>query len=55
MVCHEGSSRDDYFGQSQDKDGKVKTNRAKPTRVYARQAGKWMLVHANFAADPLPP
>ena len=43
-----------YFGQAQDKDGKVTASRAKSTRVYAKQAGKWMLVHANFAPDPLP-
>lgn len=43
-----------YYGQVQDKDGKVTANRAKSTRVYAKQAGKWMLVHANFAPDPLP-
>ena len=38
----------------QDKDGKTNPTRAKSTRVYAKQAGKWMLVHANFGADPLP-
>lgn len=43
-----------YFGLRQDKDGKVEPNRAKSTRVYVRQGGKWMLVHANFAPDPLP-
>ncbi len=43
-----------YLGYTQDKDGTVKPNRAKSTRVYAKQGGKWMLVHANFAADPLP-
>lgn len=43
-----------YLGYGQDKDGQVKPNRAKSTRVYAKQGGKWMLVHANFAADPLP-
>jgi ketosteroid isomerase-like protein len=43
-----------YFGQAQDKDGKVTTSRAKSTRVYAKQGGKWMLVHANFGADPQP-
>jgi len=43
-----------YFGQAQDKDGKVTANRAKSTRVYVKQEGKWMLVHANFAPDPLP-
>ncbi|MDH4260168.1 MAG: nuclear transport factor 2 family protein [Gammaproteobacteria bacterium] len=43
-----------YMGYGQDKDGTVKPNRAKSTRVYAKQGGKWLLVHANFAADPLP-
>ncbi len=43
-----------YFGQAQDKDGKVTANRAKSTRVYVKQGGKWMLVHGNFAPDPLP-
>lgn len=43
-----------FFGYEQDKDGKVKPSRAKSTRVYVKQAGKWMLVHANFAPDPLP-
>lgn len=43
-----------FLGQTQDKDGKVTTNRAKSSRVYVKQAGKWMLVHGNFAADPLP-
>jgi ketosteroid isomerase-like protein len=43
-----------YVGLSQDKDGKTTPTRAKSTRVYAKQGGKWMLVHANFAPDPLP-
>ena len=43
-----------FFGLEQDKDGKVKPTRAKSTRVYVKQGGKWMLVHANFASDPLP-
>jgi ketosteroid isomerase-like protein len=43
-----------YVGLSQGKDGKVEPNRAKSTRVYVKQGGHWMLVHANFAADPLP-
>lgn len=43
-----------FVGMSQDKDGKTEPVRAKSTRIYARQAGKWMLVHANFAPDPLP-
>ena len=41
-----------YVGMSQDKDGKVEPVRAKSTRVYVKQGGKWMLVHANFGADP---
>jgi ketosteroid isomerase-like protein len=43
-----------FFGLEQDKDGKVTTIRAKSTRVYVKEDGKWMLVHANFASDPLP-
>jgi ketosteroid isomerase-like protein len=44
-----------FFGLEQDKDGKVKPTRAKSSRVYVKQGGEWMLVHANFGADPLPP
>lgn len=43
-----------YVGLSMDKDGKIEPARAKSTRVYVKQGGKWMLVHANFGADPLP-
>ncbi len=43
-----------YVGMTQDKDGKTQPTRAKSTRVYVKKDGKWMLVHANFAADPLP-
>jgi len=43
-----------YVGVSQDKDGKQEPARAKSTRIYVKQGGKWMLVHANFAPDPLP-
>ncbi len=43
-----------YAGVSKNKDGEVEPNRAKSTRVYAKQSGKWKLVHANFAPDPLP-
>jgi len=39
-----------YVGATKDKDGKVETNFAKSTRVYVKKDGKWMLVHANFAA-----
>ena len=43
-----------YVGYRKDKDGKVEPTRAKSTRVYVRQGGRWMLVHANFAPDTLP-
>ena len=43
-----------YAGVSRNKDGETKPVRAKSTRVYAKQSGKWKLVHANFAPDPLP-
>jgi ketosteroid isomerase-like protein len=43
-----------YVGVTQDKDGKQEPARAKSTRVYVKKDNKWMLVHANFGADPLP-
>lgn len=43
-----------YVGVTQDKDGKTTATRAKSTRVYVKRGDKWMLVHANFGADPLP-
>ena len=43
-----------YVGLTQDKDGKMEPQRAKSTRVYVKKGDKWMLVHANFGADPLP-
>jgi ketosteroid isomerase-like protein len=43
-----------YVGMSMDKDGKTEPTRAKSTRVYVKKGGKWMLVHSNFGADPLP-
>ena len=43
-----------YAGVTQDKDGKNEATRAKSTRVYVKQKGNWMLVHANFAPDPKP-
>jgi len=43
-----------YVGVIQDKEGKTEPARAKSTRVYVKKGDKWMLVHANFAADPLP-
>ena len=43
-----------YVGMTQDKDGKTEPNRAKSTRVYVIKGDKWILVHANFGADPRP-
>lgn len=43
-----------YVGLTQNKDGTTEPNRAKSTRVYVKNGDKWMLVHANFGADPLP-
>jgi hypothetical protein len=43
-----------FVGVVQDADGANTTVRAKSTRVYVQQGGTWMLVHANFAPDPLP-
>lgn len=43
-----------YVGLAQDKDGKTEAQRAKSTRVFTKKDSKWMLVHANFASDPLP-
>jgi ketosteroid isomerase-like protein len=43
-----------YAGVASNKDGVVEPVRAKSTRVYAKQGGSWKLVHANFAADPMP-
>lgn len=38
-----------FAGLRRGADGKVEPSLAKSTRVYVRQGGKWMLVHANFA------
>jgi len=43
-----------YAGVVQDASGATKPVRAKSTRVFAKLNGKWMLVHANFAPDPVP-
>ena len=43
-----------YAGVVQDGSGNTKPVRAKSTRVFVKQNGKWMLVHANFASDPVP-
>lgn len=41
-----------YAGVIKDKDGKLKSNKAKSTRVYVNMNGTWKLVHANFGLDP---
>jgi len=38
-----------FLGVSKTADGETSANLAKSTRVYAKQGGKWLLVHANFA------
>lgn len=43
-----------YVGIDKDKEGKTETSRVKVTRVYVKRDGKWMLVHKNVGADPLP-
>ncbi len=43
-----------YAGIFKNKDGEMEPDRAKSTRVYVKQEGKWKLVHANFAPDPKP-
>ncbi len=43
-----------FAGVVRNKEGEVKSTRAKSTRVYAKQGGQWKLVHGNFATDPMP-
>jgi ketosteroid isomerase-like protein len=43
-----------YVGLTMDKDGKTTPDRAKSTRVFVKKDNKWIMVHANFGADPLP-
>lgn len=38
-----------YAGVTKAADGKMRNDLAKSTRVYVKQGGRWMLVHANFA------
>jgi hypothetical protein len=38
-----------FAGLRRGPDGKVNPSLAKSTRVYVKQSGHWMLVHANFA------
>ena len=43
-----------YLGMVQSKDGKVKPQTGKSTRVYAKIDGKWKLVHAHFSPVTAP-
>lgn len=43
-----------YAGISKTMEGKTQPSLAKSTRVYHKQGGRWMLVHANFAPVPAP-
>lgn len=38
-----------FAGLRRGADGKVTPSLAKSSRIYVRQGGKWVLVHANFA------
>ncbi len=38
-----------FIGARKNKDGEVEATKGKSTRVYVKQGGQWMLVHANFA------
>lgn len=38
-----------YAGMTKTHDGKLRADLSKSTRVYVKQHGRWMLVHANFA------
>ncbi len=38
-----------FVGATQAADGTISQTTAKSTRVYAKEGGDWMLVHANFA------
>ncbi|OGU71010.1 MAG: hypothetical protein A2V93_02630 [Ignavibacteria bacterium RBG_16_34_14] len=42
-----------FAGVIKDNDGKVRSNKAKSTRVYVKMNGEWKLVHANFGMDPV--
>jgi ketosteroid isomerase-like protein len=37
-----------YVGLIRSREGDISASNAKSTRVYVRQNGRWMLVHANF-------
>ena len=39
-----------YLGYFRERDGSMSKSLEKATRVYVRQSGRWMLVHAHFSA-----
>ena len=39
-----------YLGYFRERDGSISKSLEKATRVYVRQSGHWMLVHAHFSA-----
>lgn len=43
-----------FAGINKNKDGELKPFKAKSTRVFVKQNGKWKMVHANFGSDPMP-
>lgn len=43
-----------YVGVVKGQDGELTPSNAKSTRVYHKQNGRWMLVHANFAPISAP-
>ena len=43
-----------FMGMEKDAEGKVKPILAKSTRVYVKEGGRWMLVHANYAPAGTP-
>ncbi len=42
-----------FAGINKNKDGELNPFKAKSTRVYVKQGGKWKMVHANFGSDPM--
>ena len=43
-----------FVGMTKDHNGEVDTFLAKSSRVYVKQGGDWMLVHANFGPVTVP-
>ena len=43
-----------YLGYSKDASGHIKPGLSNSTRVYIKQAGRWMLVHAHFSTSKTP-